>query len=73
MKLNAAYFNLYLYTLTALATMVGVYALARLVEMPLKAVDNKWVRIISTALVAAVAGLVVIGCLVWVWYNYAQI
>ncbi len=73
MKLNSAYFNLYLYTLTAFATMIGVYALARLVEMPLKAVDNKWIRIIGTALVAAVAALAIIGCLIWVWVNYSQV
>lgn len=29
------YWNLLLYDLTALATIVGAYALARLVEMPL--------------------------------------
>jgi hypothetical protein len=64
------YWNLILYDLTALATIVGIYALSRLVEMPLKGIVNHRVRIGVTAILAGLAGLFVVGNLIWVWDNF---
>jgi len=64
------YWNLLLFDVTALATIVGAYALARLVEMPLKGIVNHRLRIAATAVLAGLAALVVLGNLIWVWYNF---
>jgi hypothetical protein len=64
------YWNLLLFDVTALATIVGFYTLARLAEMPLKGVANQRVRTVATAVLAGLAGLFVLGNLVWVWYNF---
>jgi hypothetical protein len=64
------YWNFLLYDLTALAMIVGAYALARLLEMPLKAVANQHIRGAVTAALAGLAALFVLGNLIWVWYNF---
>lgn len=64
------YWNLLFFNITALATIVGFYALARLVEIPLKGIANQRVRTIATAVLAGLAGLFVLGNLIWVWYNF---
>ena len=64
------YWNLILYDLTALATIIGIYAVARLLEMPLKGIVNHRVRIGVTAALAGLAALFVFGNLIWVWYNF---
>ena len=57
--------------LTAGAVMVAAYAVARLVEMPLKALESRKARAVATAAVAGVAVLVIGLCAVWVLATFA--
>lgn len=69
MKLNQEYFNLFLYSLTAIGTIVAAYVLARLWEMPLKVLENKWLRAGLTGVLALFVSIVVVAGPVLLWEN----